>query len=55
MRLTGVVAGAFGALLVAGCAGLHSSQEATQVYTLEAAPPAPPIRPRLPTSRSPRA
>ena len=40
MRLTALMAGAFGAALAAGCAGLHSSQEATQVYTLEPAMPA---------------
>jgi ABC-type uncharacterized transport system auxiliary subunit len=40
MRLGAVTAGAFGAVLATGCAGLHSSQEATQVYTLEVALPA---------------
>jgi ABC-type uncharacterized transport system auxiliary subunit len=34
------MAGAFAAVLAMGCAGLHSSQEATQVYTLEDALPA---------------
>jgi cholesterol transport system auxiliary component len=42
MRLTAMAAGALGALLAAGCAGLHSSQAATQVYTLEAPAGAPP-------------
>jgi cholesterol transport system auxiliary component len=37
MRLRAVMAGAFGAVLAAGCAGLHSSQGAMQVYTLESA------------------
>lgn len=37
MRVSAVMAGACGAVLAAGCAGLHSSQGATQVYTLEAA------------------
>lgn len=40
MRLTAAMAGAFAAALASGCAGLHSSQEATQVYTLELAMPA---------------
>ncbi|HEX9474302.1 MAG TPA: ABC-type transport auxiliary lipoprotein family protein [Steroidobacteraceae bacterium] len=40
MRFTAAMAGAFGAALAAGCTALHSSQEATQVYTLEVPVPA---------------
>jgi cholesterol transport system auxiliary component len=38
------LAAAAAALLAAGCAGLHSSEQATQVYTLEPAWPATPAR-----------
>jgi cholesterol transport system auxiliary component len=45
MRHTVKLGGALGALLLAGCSGFHSGQEATQVYTLEAVAPAaaPPV------------
>ncbi len=42
MRVRAVMAGAIGVLL-AGCAGLHSTERADQVYTLEAAAPAEPL------------
>src|SRR5258706_11142914 len=40
MRFTAAMAGVFAAVLAAGCTGLHSSQGATQVYTLELPVPA---------------
>src|SRR5258706_14393807 len=42
MRVRAVMAGAIGVLL-AGCAGLHRTERADQVYTLEAAAPAEPL------------